>query len=130
MYIANRIFSLLFLLGVAIAGIAWILGATSLRDRALMVAGLGLAGLVGLPFLAQWLASFGLDFGLVAGHESRATHVLACASVACGHLAFALWLLTHRLRRGRAQEDARERSRALSRERHRLAPPDDEGEAS
>lgn len=130
MYIANRIFSLLFLLGVAIAGIAWILGATSLRDRALMVAALGLAGLVGLPFLAQWLASFGLDFGLVASHESRATHGLACASVACGHLAFALWLLTRHLRRERAQDDARERSRALGRERSRLASPGDSGDVS
>ena len=125
MDIAIRIFSFLFLGGVAVAGLAWIVGATSVRDRALMVAALGLAGLVGLPFLAQWLASMGLDLRI--GARSRTPGVLAAMPFAVGHVALAGWLLTRRSRAERQRDEDRERDRALTRERTRLAPPDERG---
>lgn len=127
MDIAIRIFSFLFLAGVVVAGFAWMVGATSVRDRALLVAGLGLAGLVGLPYLAQQLAAQGIDLQLRVRNDRGGSPALVAVPVALGHVAFAGWLVTRRGRLERAREQTRERERVIARERPRLSPPDEPG---
>lgn len=127
---AVRLFSLLFLAGVAIAGLAWIVGSANLRNRALVVAAIGLGGLVGLPILERFAANMGVELRLVVERDLHGHVVIAAAPVAVGHVVLAHWLLTRRARAERQRDEARERQHAMTRERTRLTPPDDMGNAS
>jgi hypothetical protein len=127
---AIRLFSLLFLAGIAIAGLAWIVGAASLRNRALVVAAVGLGGLVGLPILERFAANMGVQLRLVVERDFHGHPILAAAPVVVGHVVVAHWLLTRESRAERRRDEAREQERARTRERTRMDPPDDAGRVS
>ncbi|MCC6217861.1 MAG: hypothetical protein IT376_23590 [Polyangiaceae bacterium] len=126
----GQLFGSVAVLGLALAGLSWIVGWRGARDRLLrMSAAVLLLGLVVLPMVTAMLmrACASMNSTPTGGTTISGWSVVPFV---LGHVALAIFLLRRRLRgREHARREADALDRARTRERPRLAAQPEEPES-